>query len=216
MGVVAERKRFTVDEYHKLGQAGVVGEDDRIELIDGELIQMPPIGSVHAGLVGRLDRAFQAHLAHGLVVWAQNPLSFPPASEPQPDLALLKPRSDDYLNSLPTADDVVLVIEGSDTTLAYDRDVKVPLYASQGIPECWLIDPRLEQADFYWLDERNRYLPAPMESPGIYRSRVLTSFWLRTDWLWQQPLPDPTTVLLQVDRMAYAAFLEQQLRATEP
>ena len=149
MGVVAERKRFTVDEYHKLGQAGVVGEDDRIELIDGELIQMPPIGSVHAGLVGRLDRAFQAHLAHGLVVWAQNPLSFPPASEHQPDLALLKPRSDDYLNSLPTADDVVLVIEGSDTTLAYDRDVKVPLYASQGIPECWLVDLNTRRVGMY-------------------------------------------------------------------
>ena len=87
MGIVAERKRFTVDEYHELAQAGVLGEDDRIELIQGELIRMPPFGSVHAGLVGRLDRAFQVHVPQGLVVWAHNPLSFPPASEPQPDLA---------------------------------------------------------------------------------------------------------------------------------
>ncbi len=149
MGIVAERKRFTVDEYHKLAQAGVLGEDDRIELIQGELIQMPPIGSVHAGLVGRLDRAFQVHVPQGLVVWAQNPLSFPPASEPQPGRALLRPRGDDYLNSLPTASDVLLVIEVSDTTLAYDRDVKVPLYAGQGISECWLVDVNARRLEMY-------------------------------------------------------------------
>ena len=107
MGVVAERKRFTVDEYHKLARAGVLGEGDRIELVEGELIQTPPIGSVHAGLVGRLDRAFQAHVPQGFVVWIQNPLTFPPASELQPDLVLLRQRSDEYLNSLPTASDVL-------------------------------------------------------------------------------------------------------------
>lgn len=140
MGVVAERKRFTVDEYHKLGQAGVLGENDRIELIEGELIQMPPIGSIHAGIVGRLIAAFQSSMRAGPVLWVQNPLSLPPASEPQPDLALVKPRADDYLGSLPAASDVLLVIEVADTTLAYDRDVKMPLYAQHGIPEAWLID----------------------------------------------------------------------------
>lgn len=140
MGVVAERKRFTVDEYHKLGQAGVLSESDRIELIEGELIQMPPIGSVHAGVVARLDRAFQASLRQQLMVWTQNPLSLPPLSEPQPDLALVKRRGDDYLGSLPGASDVLLVIEVADTTLAYDRDVKMTLYARHGIPEAWLID----------------------------------------------------------------------------
>jgi len=149
MGVVAERKRFTVDEYHKLAQAGVLGEDDRIELIEGDLIQMPPIGSVHAGLVARLDRAFQVHVPQGVIVWAQNPLTFPPASEPQPDLTLLRPRSDDYLNSLPTASDVLLVIEVSDATLAYDRDVKIPLYAKQRIAECWLLDVNARRLEMY-------------------------------------------------------------------
>jgi Uma2 family endonuclease len=149
MGVVAERKRFTVDEYHKLAQAGVLGEDDRVELIEGELIQMPPIASVHAGIVGRLDRGFQAHVPKGLVVWVQSPLTFAPASEPQPDLALLIPRSDDYLNSLPAASDVLLVIEVSDTTLAYDRDVKVPLYAGQGLPECWVVDANARRLEMY-------------------------------------------------------------------
>jgi Uma2 family endonuclease len=149
MEAVAERKRFTVDEYHKLAQAGVLGEDDRIELIEGELIRMPPIGSVHAGLVGRLDRAFQARVPQGVVVWAQNPLTFPPASEPQPDLALLRPRSDDYLNSLPTASDVLLVVEVADTTLAYDRDVKMLLYARQGVAECWLFDVTARRLEMY-------------------------------------------------------------------
>jgi Uma2 family endonuclease len=149
MGVVAERRRFTVDEYHKLAQAGVLGEDDRIELIEGELIQMPPIGSLHAGLVGRLDRAFQRHAPQGLVVWSQNPLVLPPSSEPQPDLVLLRPRDDDYLNALPSAADVWLIIEVSDTSLAYDRDVKVPLYAAEGIPECWLVDATARRLEIY-------------------------------------------------------------------
>ena len=140
MGVVAERKRFTVDEYHKLGKAGVLAADEQIELVDGELIRMAPIGSVHAGIVGRLVAALQPSTREGSVLWVQSPISFPPASEPQPDLALLKSRDDDYLNSLPTAADVLLVIEVADTTLAYDRDVKIPLYARQGIPEAWLID----------------------------------------------------------------------------
>ncbi len=140
MGVVAERKRFTVDEYHKLGKAGVLGENDRIELVEGELIQMAPIGSVHAAIVARLQRLFHAGVPQGFAVWTQNPLSLPPSSEPQPDLALIKPRTDDYLGSLPAASDVLLVIEVADTTLAYDRDVKMPLYAKHGIPEAWLID----------------------------------------------------------------------------
>jgi Uma2 family endonuclease len=149
MDVVAERKRFTVDEYHKLGQAGVLSENDRIELLEGELIQMPPIGSVHAGIVARLDRAFQASIPQGFAVWTQNPLGLPPLSEPQPDLALLKPRADDYLSSLPVASDVLLVIEVADTTLAYDRDLKMPLYAKHGIPEAWLIDVSAARLEVY-------------------------------------------------------------------
>lgn len=149
MGVVAERKRFTVDEYHKLGSAGVLSEDDRIELVQGELIQMPPIGSVHAGIVGRLDRYFQASLGASAVVWTQNPVTFPPDSEPQPDLALLKARADDYLSTLPGSADVLLIIEVADTTLAYDRDVKIPLYAKNGIPEAWLIDVAARRLELY-------------------------------------------------------------------
>jgi Uma2 family endonuclease len=140
VGVVAERRRFTVDEYHKLATAGVLSADDRVELVEGELIQMPPIGSRHAGLVARLDRTFQALASSYCVVWIQNPVSFPPASEPQPDVALLKPRVDGYLGALPTTADVLLVIEVSDSNVAYDRDVRIPLYARQGVTEAWLFD----------------------------------------------------------------------------
>jgi len=149
MGVVAERRRFTVDEYHKLGVAGVLTTEDRVELVEGELIQMPPIGSVHAGLVARLDRVFQATAGEPFIVWTQNPLSLPPGSEPQPDLALLKPRADGYLSSLPTARDVLLVIEVGDTTLAYDRDVKIPLYAKHGVAESWLLDASARRLEMY-------------------------------------------------------------------
>lgn len=149
MGVVAERKRFTVDEYHKLGRAGVLGENERIELIEGELIQMPPIGSVHAGIVARLNRALQAGLGKGMIAWPQNPVSLPPVSEPQPDFALLKPRADDYVHALPTAGDVLLIVEVADTTLAYDRDVKIALYARNAIPEAWLIDIGAARLEMY-------------------------------------------------------------------
>ena len=89
------------------------------------------------------------HAPQDVVVWAQNPLTFPPESEPRPDLALLRPRSDDYLKSLPTATDVLVVIEVSDTALAYDRDVKIPLYAKQRISECWLLDVNARRLEMY-------------------------------------------------------------------
>jgi Uma2 family endonuclease len=149
VGVVAERRRFTVDEYHKLATAGVLSADDRVELVEGELIQLPPIGSLHAGLVARLDRTFQALASNDCAVWIRNPLSFPPASEPQPDVALLKPRVDGYLGALPTAMDVLLVIEVADTTVAHDRDVKIPLYARQGVAEAWLLDATERRLEIY-------------------------------------------------------------------
>jgi Uma2 family endonuclease len=104
----------------------------------------------------------------------------------------------------------------SDESVGRDRGVKFEEYREAGIPEYWLLDPRVEQADFYWLDDRGRYQPAPLEAPGIYRSRVLSGFWLRVEWLWQQPLPDPTSVLLEIDPTAYSAYLQAQLRNAQP
>ncbi len=133
------RKLITVTEYDQMVRAGVFNEDDRLELIEGELITTSPIGSTHAGIVNRLTRALSAQVGAQAVVAVQNPIRLA-QSEPQPDLALLRPRADDYTRSHPEPNDILLVIEVADASVDYDRTVKVPLYGRSGIPEVWLID----------------------------------------------------------------------------
>ncbi|HUP68282.1 MAG TPA: Uma2 family endonuclease [Acidimicrobiales bacterium] len=132
--------RFTIDEYHRMADAGLFGEDDRIELLDGEIVEMAPIGSRHAGCVNKLTRLVVRAAEGRGVVAVQNPILVPDHSEPQPDLALLRPRSDDYAGSHALPADVLLVVEVADTTVAWDRRRKVPLYAAASLAEVWLVD----------------------------------------------------------------------------
>lgn len=134
------RHRLTVQEYYRMAEVGLLAPDARVELIEGEIIDMAPIGSRHAATVNRLARLLNAAVNDLAVVSVQAPIRLGERSEPQPDLALLKPRADFYAQSHPTPADVLLVIEVSDTTLRYDRSVKVPLYARHGVPEVWVID----------------------------------------------------------------------------
>ena len=134
------RRLLTLDEYHTMGVAGVLKVDDRIELIEGELIEMAPIGSRHVAKVNWLARLLSQCVGDQAIVSVQNPIALPPHNEPQPDLALLKPRADFYEGKLAGPADILLVIEVSDTTLAYDRDSKMPIYARHGIVEAWLVD----------------------------------------------------------------------------
>jgi Uma2 family endonuclease len=143
------RHKLSVEDYHRMGEAGILGPDSRVELIEGEIIDMAPIGSLHASVVTLLTKFLIRNLGEAGVVSAQNPIRLLPASEPQPDLTVLKPRSDDYRKSHPTAAEVLLLIEVSDTTADYDRRVKVPLYAQYGIQEMWLIDLRAEILEVY-------------------------------------------------------------------
>jgi Uma2 family endonuclease len=139
-----QRRRLTIDEYHRAGDAGVLGPSDRVELIGGEMIEMAPIGAKHFAKVNRLSRMLGLSAGNEAIVSTQNPLSLPPYDEPQPDIALLKPRADDYEKKLPAATDVLLIVEVADSTLKYDREVKLPIYARHGIVEVWLIDIRDE------------------------------------------------------------------------
>jgi Uma2 family endonuclease len=134
------RHRLTVGDYHRMGDAGIFAPDARVELIAGEIIDMAPIGSRHAGTVSYL--VHRLVLAAGLkaCVSCQNPIVLDDYSEPQPDLCLLRPRADFYASAHPRPADVLLVVEVAETTLAYDRDIKLPLYARAGIPEVWIID----------------------------------------------------------------------------
>jgi len=133
-----QRRRFTVEEYHKMAEAGILGEDDRVELIDGEIIQMNPIGSRHAACVRELVWFLSGQLGDEFRLDVQNPVRLDGGLEPQPDLMVLRVR--DYRESLPGPEDVLLLIEVSDTTLRYDREVKLPLYARSGIGEVWIAD----------------------------------------------------------------------------
>lgn len=138
--VQVNRRSFTVAEYERMGRFGIFPEDDRVELVCGEIIQMSPIGERHAACVGFLTQLITLRLRRSAIVWVQNPLRPDNYSEPQPDIAVLKPRADFYRPSKPTPADVLLVIEVSDTTPEYDRKVKVPLHARGGIPETWLVN----------------------------------------------------------------------------
>jgi Uma2 family endonuclease len=138
--VMAPHRKLNVDEYRRMGEAGILQEDDRVELITGELIEMAPIGSLHAGIGGLLMEWLGYPTAGLAIAWAQNPIHLNNYSEPQPDFALLRFRQDRYKTALPTAQDVLLVVEIADKSLCYDRDTKTPLYARHGIPEYWIVN----------------------------------------------------------------------------
>ncbi|SRR5712691_1563456 len=140
MSMQLSTRRFTVHDFHRMAQAGIFSEDDRVELLDGEIIEMTPIGSRHAACVARLDRLFNLRLGTAGIVWVQNPIKIDDRTEPQPDLVLLRPRPDFYAQAHPGPDDVLLLIEVADTTLEMDREVKLPLYAKAGIREVWIVD----------------------------------------------------------------------------
>src|SRR5262245_24129021 len=132
------RRRFTVAEYHRMAEVGIFRPGERVELIEGEIVQMAPIGPRHAGCVINATRLFIMQLGGRAVVSPQNPVVIQPRSEPQPDLLLLRPRAVSYSREHPTPPDVLLAVEVADTTVPFDRLVKARLYARAGIPEFWL------------------------------------------------------------------------------
>ncbi len=140
MAVQLLRRRFTVDEYYRMADAGILHEDDRVELIDGEIVEMAPIGSRHAACVNRLAHLFSEKVSGRAIVSVQNPIHLGEHSEPQPDITLLSPQSDFYAGSHPRAADALLIVEVADTSRDYDREVKLPLYARSGVREVWLVD----------------------------------------------------------------------------
>ncbi|HEY6331820.1 MAG TPA: Uma2 family endonuclease [Blastocatellia bacterium] len=138
MSVQLEHWRFGVDEYHQMLEAGILTEDDRVELIDGEIIKMSPIGSHHVASVNRLTSLLTSKLGSKAIVSIQNPVRLDNYSEPQPDVVVLKPRADFYAGALPGPADTLLIIEVADSSLNIDRKVKLRLYARAGIPEVWI------------------------------------------------------------------------------
>jgi Uma2 family endonuclease len=143
------KHRLTVRDFHKMGEAGIFDEDARVELIEGELFDMPPIGSGHAGVVMLFIHLFTRAIGELAIVGAQTPIVLGEESEPQPDIVLLKSRDDFYRRSHPTPEDVLLLIEVADSSTYYDRSIKIPLYARYRIPEVWLIDLPHKRLEVY-------------------------------------------------------------------
>ena len=135
-----QKHPISAAEYLRMGEAGVFAPEARLELIEGEIIEMAPIGSPHAGCVNKLTRLFVQRAGEAAVVAVQNPVIISNLSVPQPDLALLRARADDYASSHPEAADVYLVVEVADTTLAFDLGRKAAIYARCGIAELWVVD----------------------------------------------------------------------------
>ncbi|MFZ4791589.1 MAG: Uma2 family endonuclease [Candidatus Competibacteraceae bacterium] len=158
------RHRWTVSDFQRLSETGLLAPDARLELIEGELFEIAPIGCFHAGTVGILDRLFARAVADTAIIHVQNPILLGDGSEPQPDLLLLRPHPDYYLSEHPQAKDVLLLIEVSDSTVAFDRKTKVPLYARHGIPEVWLVvGPQRRHIEVY---------RDPQPEIGSYQTRL--------------------------------------------
>lgn len=151
MGAVCTPTRtvVTVKRFQDMVAAGVWRDDERIELIYGEIVDMAPIGGAHAWGVSRIADLLRERVGESAYVWIRSPVVLGERSQPQPDLALLRPEAGGYGLALPAAEDVVLMIEVSDTTLDDDRSVKLRLYAVNAIPECWIVDLRGERVEVY-------------------------------------------------------------------
>ena len=147
--VLPARRRFTVAEYHRMAEAGILHEDDRVELLDGQIVEMTPIGNRHVACVNRVTDLVSRLAGNLAMVSVQNPLVLPDRSEPQPDIVVLKRGSHFAGAWLPSHEDTWLVVEVADTSLEHDRDVKIPLYAAAGISESWLVNLRADAIAVY-------------------------------------------------------------------
>ena len=134
------RHRFTVDDYYRMAEDGILAPDARVELIDGEVLEMPPIGPSHASVVTELQNRLVEAVGRQGIVRVQNPVHLGPHDEPQPDIALVTPPASKYRTRHPGPGDILLLVEVADTSLRVDRDLKVGVYATSDIPEVWLID----------------------------------------------------------------------------
>jgi len=169
---------MTVDEFERMGEVGIFHEDDRVELLDGELYEMTPVGDDHIGTVNDANYLFVSRLGGRAIVNHQNQIRLSDNSEPKPDLTILRPREDRYRQSKARPEDVLLVIEVAHSSLDYDRQIKLPRYAAAGIAEVWIVN---------LVNERIETYRKPVA--GVYRAMTI---FLRGDGLAPALLPDIT------------------------
>ncbi|MFV9506274.1 MAG: Uma2 family endonuclease [Oscillochloridaceae bacterium umkhey_bin13] len=184
MITLPSRKRFTVDDFARMREAGLLSEDDRIELLDGEIYVMSPVGPLHVAIVNKLNRILSQQLGDEAIVSVQNPIRLGDTGEPQPDLALLQPRADFYTTALATPAEILLLIEVADTSLAYDREQKLPRYAEAAISEVWIVDLASQTIEQYTQPLQGRYtLVRTILFGETIRATLLTGINVQTDIL---------------------------------
>jgi Uma2 family endonuclease len=176
------RRQFTVSDYARMRETGILTEDDRVELLDGEIYLMSPLGPLHIALVNRLNKLLVRQVGDEAIVSVQSSIQLDDYSEPQPDIALLSPRDDFYAQALARPDDILLLIEVADTSLEYDRDQKLPRYAASNIPELWIIDVHQRVVEQYTQPMQGQYTQLNKILPGTsLRSKMLPNVTLSTD-----------------------------------
>jgi Uma2 family endonuclease len=190
--IEVQRRRFTRAEYLRMADAGILHEDDRVELIEGEIVQMTPIGRRHAACVAELTRLLVPAVGQRALLWPQNPITLPNETEPQPDIVLLRPRADRYLQDDAHPDDVILLIEVADTSHRYDRLVKLPLYGRAGVPEVWIVDLPGEAIEVYRDVTPGGYAPAErVGRGGVVSPAAFPDIVLSVDAILVLPPPAP-------------------------
>jgi Uma2 family endonuclease len=159
--------RFTVSDYFRMAENGILSGDVRVELLDGEIVDMSPIGPFHSGSVNKLAKRFMGNDAGRWWVSIQAPLDLGEYDMPEPDLALLRPVDHCYTDAHPVAGDVFLLIEVSDSSLSFDQSVKLPLYAKHGIPEVWILNVPQRQLEVYRLPQSGAYQEKSVHKAGM-------------------------------------------------
>ena len=144
-----QRRRLTVDDFAKMCEVGILSADDRVELIDGELVEMPPMGPPHAGIVNHVAKILILRLGEDADVRVQSSVLLSRYTQPEPDLAVVRPDRDRYLQRHPDPQDILIAIEVADSSLTYDREEKMPRYAAAGVPEAWLVNVRARTITVY-------------------------------------------------------------------
>ncbi|WP_200900372.1 Uma2 family endonuclease [Rubrobacter aplysinae] len=157
LGATVRRHRFDTTEYHRMAEAGILSEEARVELVDGEVVEMSPIGSRHQAVVNRLNRLLMSFAVGDYIVSPQGPVRLDEHNEPQPDLALLRFREDFYEREHPGPGDALLLVEVSESSLEYDRSVKLPLYAGAGVPEVWIVDLAANEVESHSAPQHGAY-----------------------------------------------------------
>jgi Uma2 family endonuclease len=178
------RHLWTVEEYHRMGEVGLLDADTRVELIEGEIVEMAPIGDAHAATSNRLNRLLVLAVGERGIVAVGNPVRLTQRSEPQPDFSVLRPRAD-YQTKGPRPEDVLLAVEVSDTTLRRDRRVKLALYARAGIPEFWIVNLEVREVEVYRSPAGDTYASVERKGPGdVVTMEALPSVTIAISQIW--------------------------------